>query len=157
MFYNNADIFKMGEFELSPITMLTASTDLTFTATVVVAGIVIVVGMLLLLIGIFYAFGAIVSNAEKAAKKRAMKKKEKHSADKAEIPKAPAVKPPVVSNQPKAPVVQEGISGEVVAAISAAVAISQGPDAVIKSIKRKEVGGRNPWANAAVIDNTRPF
>lgn len=59
-----------------------------------------------------------------------------------------------------APQVEAGISGEVVAAIAAAVAVSEGKGAVVKSIRRVNVvnvRGRNPWANAAVYDNTRPF
>ena len=59
-----------------------------------------------------------------------------------------------------APQVEAGISGEVVAAIAAAVAVSEGEGAVVKSIRRVNVvnvRGRNPWANAAVYDNTRPF
>ena len=58
-----------------------------------------------------------------------------------------------------APVIEEGISGEVVAAISAAVYAMEGGSAVIRSVSRKAspVSTRNPWAQAAVVDNTRPF
>ena len=57
------------------------------------------------------------------------------------------------------PVIEEGISGEVVAAISAAVYAMEGGSAVIRSVSRKTspVSTRNPWAQAAVVDNTRPF
>jgi hypothetical protein len=64
---------------------------------------------------------------------------------------------------PTQPVVEQGISGEVVAAISAAVYEIEGSGAKIASItpvrstKKNPITGRNPWANAAVIDNTRPF
>ena len=51
-----------------------------------------------------------------------------------------------------------GVSEEVVAAITAAIAASEGSsNFVIRSVKRKEAGSRNPWARAAVADNTRAF
>ena len=61
-----------------------------------------------------------------------------------------------------APVVQtsdDGVSDEVVAVISAAVAaMYDSPSkARIKSIKKSSNGGRSAWANAGVLDNTRPF
>lgn len=118
-----------------------------FTATVVISGIVIVVGVLLLLIFIFQLFGKIVSGAEAKAKKKNNSAENKN--EKIPMPKIPAPKP--------APVVEEGISGEVVAAIAAAVAMSEGPQAVVRSIKRKDVSSRNPWAQAAQINNTKPF
>ena len=55
------------------------------------------------------------------------------------------------------PPVEEGIPEEVVAVIAAAVASVYGKSgrAKIKSIKK--AGGRSAWANAGVLDNTRPF
>ena len=52
---------------------------------------------------------------------------------------------------------EEGIPEEVVAVIAAAVATMYGKSgrAKIKSIKK--AGGRSAWANAGVLDNTRPF
>jgi len=47
-----------------------------------------------------------------------------------------------------------------VAVIAAAVAASEGPGAVVQSVRRvrpNPVGVRNPWAAAAVAENTRPF
>lgn len=129
-----------------------AAIDWTYTITVVVAGVLIVVGMLILLIFIFKAFGAIVSATEKSAKKRKEKKNETSKAE------APVVTPAPASVAAPAPVVENGISGEVVAAISAAIAVSEGGNpVVIRSIRKKSVSGRNPWASAAVADNTRPF
>lgn len=123
-------------------------------ATVVIAGIVIVLGVLFVLIGLFYAFGAIVSKSEQAAKKRHEKSNKNN--DKTETP----VVTPAPSNVAPAeePVVEQGISGEVVAAITAAIVQSEeGKPFTIRSIKKKSVSGRNPWANAAVYDNTRSF
>ena len=114
----------------------------TFTSTVVIAGIVIVLGILVLLIFVFKAFGAIVHGAETRGKKKKLKAME------SQVTAAPA------------PVVESGIPGEVVAVIAAAVAASEGPGAVVQSVRRvrpNPVGVRNPWAAAAVAENTRPF
>lgn len=172
MFYNNTEKITMGEFVVSPILMLTADSSGTFTATVVIAGISIVVGMLLLLILIFNLFGKFVpvlervSNAinakmaawwagvkEKRAAKKAAKKGETSESTE---PVVPVLSTPSVPVKP-APVVEQGISDEVVAAIAAAVAATEGSGAVVRSIKKKNVGGRNPWSAAATADNTRPF
>lgn len=122
--------------------------------TVVVAGIFIVLGMLMLLIFIFKLFGRIMERSGNKAKTKVQNAES--------IANAPAVKPvPAVNSAMPAPVAEQGISGEVVAAISAAVYMAEGEDAVVTSIKtvRKQspITGRNPWAQAAVIDNTRPF
>ena len=138
---------------MSPILMLTADTSVTFTTTVVIAGITIVLGVLLLLILVFYLFSIIVQKLESMSKVRAEKKAKKAQADVSNPNETPAPVRPSAS----APKVEQGISGEVVAAIAAAVVASEGPSAVIRSIKKKNVGGRNPWAQAANIDNTKPF
>ena len=64
---------------------------------------------------------------------------------------------PVVSASPVQSV-QDGITDEVVAVISAAVATMYGSSgkAKIKSIKKSN-SGRSAWANAGILDNTRPF
>lgn len=132
-------------------------------ATVVVAGVGIVLGVLIVLIFVFSGFGKLVSSMETSAKKRAAKKAAKKAEKAAEPaqPTAPAVKaaPPVVQAPvAPAPVVEAGISGEIVAAITAAIAAQEGTNQfVIRSVKKKDVGSRNPWARAAVMDNTRAF
>lgn len=128
---------------------------ITFTSTVVIAGIVIVLGILVLLIFVFKAFGAIVHGAETRAKKNKLKAMESQVA----VAPAAAPAPKAVPAAP-APVVESGIPGEVVAVIAAAVAASEGPGAVVQSVRRvrpNPVGVRNPWAAAAVAENTRPF
>lgn len=160
---------------VSPIPMLAADTGVTFTATVVIAGIVIVVGMLLLLIFIFNLFGKFVPVIEKwsnalsekmAFIKTSVKAKwqarKKNTASESET-ESLSENREILSANPAAdlpkpvPVVEAGISGEIVAAIAAAVAVSEGPDAVVHSIKRKNINTRNLWAAAAAADNTRPF
>jgi hypothetical protein len=52
-----------------------------------------------------------------------------------------------------------GIPGEVIAAISAAVAVMCGAGARIVGVKpaRSENRGRTAWAMAGALENTRPF
>ena len=168
----------MGEFVVSPILMLVADRSALFTTTVVVSGILIVVGVLVLLIGVFQLFGIIVPmidkkstemeerrTARKAARKakrdakKAAKLAEKNDAsaepfDTSEAPKQTVEN--TVASAPS-PVIEQGISGEVVAAITAAIVASEGTGVTVRSIRKKKVSGRNPWAYAANIDNTRPF
>lgn len=168
----------LEEYVMRPILLLTADNSSTFTATVVISGILIVVGVLLLLIGVFALFGKIVPIIEKKTKvmeeKAAARKaarKARRAAKKAarealkngnteSIDNNLSVAPTEVLQKPASqpiPIVEQGISGEVVAAITAAVVATEGQSAVIRSIKKKNVGGRNPWSHAATIDNTRPF
>lgn len=158
MFYNNNNIIKMGEFVVSPI-LLVADRSAMFTTTVVVAGVSIVLGVLLLLILVFQLFGFIMS--------RLAGKKKKTTAPtpapvRTDAP-VPALRNSAASSSSSAPVASQGISNEVVAAITAAVVQMDGDGAVVKSIKpvrkieRKDVRSRNPWAMAAISDNTRPF
>ncbi len=134
-------------------------------ATVVIAGIVIVLGVLLVLIGVFGSFGKLVSGLENSAKKRkarkAAKKTEKESGTSAIIGDeniTASANPSEKAMPYSAPAAEQGISGEVVAAITAAIAASEGSsNFVIRSVKRKDAGSRNPWARAAVADNTRAF
>lgn len=113
------------------------------TSTVVISGIVIVMLVLAILIAIFKGFGKAAEGGKKSSKKAAQPAPAKAA--------APAVSAP-------APAVQSGISGEIVAAISAAIYAAEGGKQVtIRSIRVKNVAGRNPWAAAAIADNTRPF
>lgn len=116
--------------------------------TVTASGILVVFGVLILLVAIFYLFGAVMNKGKKKDKKSAAVKTEKV------IKNAPA---PVASKP--APVVEQGISPEIVAAISAAIAYSEGgAQYTIRSIKRQQrTSGRPAWAMAGIADNTRPF
>ena len=135
-------------------------------ATVVLAGVGIVLGVLIVLIAIFSGFGKLVTKMEAFSKKMAEKRaarKAKKAAKNGETISTVADEAPVVKVVPAVkavpqPVIEQGISGEVVAAITAAITASEGPNQlVIRSVKRKDVGSRNPWARAAVNDNTRSF
>ena len=114
----------------------------------VVIGFLVVFAVLLALTGIFYLFGFVMD------KSNAPKKPKKEAQAPAKVAAAPAASASV-----PAPVVQEGISGEVVAAIAAAVAM-RAPDGkryAVKSVARVNGNGRSAWAAAGVADNTRPF
>lgn len=115
-------------------------------AKVVLTGFVVVFAMLILLILIIKLYSFIVVKAQQGG----TKKKEKPVA----VPLTSESKNVV----PAAPVSDDGVSQEVVAVISAAVASMYGsPEKVkIKSIKKSN-GGRSAWANAGILDNTRPF
>ncbi|MEZ3421815.1 MAG: OadG family protein [Eubacterium sp.] len=152
---------------------LISNVDWIEVATVVIAGIVIVLGVLLVLIGVFGSFGKLVSGLENSAKKRKARRAARKAAKQAAKEKAGEAAVAVIceTDVPSAsekeaenrrPVLsaaeEQGVSGEVVAAITAAIAASEGSNNfVIRSVKRKDAGSRNPWARAAVADNTRAF
>ena len=137
---NLSDVALLAKEELSLAEKGIAS------AKVVLTGFVVVFAMLILLIFIIKIYGAIIQKAQDAGKKS------KEAETVAETP-APVVAAPV------APAQADGVSDEVVAVISAAVATMYGSSekARIKSIKKSSDGGRSAWAKAGVLDNTRPF
>lgn len=118
-------------------------------AKVILTGFVVVFIVLLLLIAIIKIYSAIVSKALESGKKKKSMEKIESTAKTVQAP-APAVS--------LVPAVQDGVSEEVVAVISAAVATMYGSSAKtrIKSIKKSGTG-RSAWANAGVLENTRPF
>lgn len=128
-------------------------------ATVVIAGIGIVLAVLIAFVCIFKAYGFVITKTGKKSKSKPKADKKKDAPSpaparaQASVP-APSAK---AASAPPAPVVQQGISGEIVAAITAAIAASEGGPVSIRAIKVKNVAGRNPWAAAAIADNARPF
>lgn len=117
-------------------------------AKVVLTGFVVVFSVLVLLIFIIKLYGSIVTIAQQSGKKKKkVVEKQKDLPTSLRPVKAVSV-----------PVTKDGVSEEVVAVISAAVAAMYGsPEkARIKSIKKSNVG-RSAWANAGLLDNTRPF
>lgn len=121
-------------------------------AKVVLTGFVVVFAMLILLIFIIKIYSAIVQKAQSAGSNS---KKGKKNKDEKPAEKPAAAPAPVVT----ASAATDGISDEIVAVISAAVATMYGSSekARIKSIKKSSDGGRSAWAKAGVLDNTRPF
>ena len=117
--------------------------DLGFDVVVTVTGIVLVFLILVLLMAIITLEGKIFDgmNARKAAAKAA--------------PKAPAAKPaaPVQQAAAPAPVVEEGIPGDVVAAIMAAIHAMGNGKYTLKAVRRS----KNGWGKAGVNDTTAPF
>ena len=110
---------------------------------ITITGIVLVFAILDLLMAIITLEGKIFDgmNAKKAAAKAA--------------PKAPAAKPaaPVQQAAAPAPVVEEGIPGDVVAAIMAAIHAMGNGKYTLKAVRRS----KNGWGKAGVNDTTAPF
>lgn len=127
---------------------IVADTSPQFTTTLVVAGMGTVFAVLIILIVIFNLYGKLVSKLESTSKEHKKPKMEKNPAP------APMPKP---AQAAPAPVVDSSVSPEIVAAITAAIVASEGPGVTIRSIRKVNVGSRNPWAAAAIADNTRPF
>jgi len=123
-------------------------------AVTTITGVVLVFSMLVFLVLVLWIFGAVASIGKKSAEKKANKAKadlaRQFSSEPEENTESVAV-----ASEP----MTEGISNEVVAAISAAVAVmysGTGKKPVIKSVKK--VGGkRSAWASAGIADNTRSF
>lgn len=117
-------------------------------AEVVLTGFVVVFAVLILLIVLIMIYGKIVSGAVNASEKKKAK-----ALENTQTTSAPAEKAVVVPTKQT-----NGVSDEVVAVISAAVYSMYGSaeKVKIKSIKKSN-GGRSAWANAGVLNNTRPF
>ncbi len=120
---------------------------------VTVTGVALVFSMLVLLVAILILFGKISVTLQNAADKKSAKARaaalEAMSSDESDSDKTVAA---VISDN-------DGLSEEVVAVISAAIAtmyMGTGKKPVIKAIK-KSTGRRSAWANAGISDNTRAF
>lgn len=117
---------------------------------VTLSGVLIVFAMLVLLVGVIWAFGAIMTRITGQNKPPKAKK------EKTEQPKAVAVvKSP-------APVVASAATEDedVLAAISAAIMMmyeGTGKTPVIRSVRPAVKGVRSAWASAGIANNTRPF
>ena len=120
---------------------------------VVLTSIVLVFAMLIALCLIIMAEGKIFDSMKPKADKPNPPKAEKSA------PRAPAKPAP----KPAAPAAKAegGIPGEVIAAISAAVACVMGEGAVIHGIRRVAKSGkgsrRGAWGDAGVREHTTPF
>lgn len=118
--------------------------DLGFDVVVTITGIVLVFLILILLMAIITLEGKIFDSMN--AKKKAAK----------EAAKAPAVQPAAPVQQAaaaSAPQVEEGIPGDVIAAIMAAIHAMGNGKYTLKAVRRS----KNGWGNAGVNDTTAPF
>ena len=114
--------------------------DLGFDVVVTITGIVLVFLILILLMAIITLEGKIFDSMN--AKKEAAK--------------APAVQPAAPVQQAAAapaPQVEEGIPGDVIAAIMAAIHAMGNGKYTLKAVRRS----KNGWGNAGVNDTTAPF
>ena len=118
--------------------------DLGFDVVVTITCIVLVFLILILLMAIITLEGKIFDSMN--AKKKAAK----------EAAKAPAVQPAAPVQQAAAapaPQVEEGIPGDVIAAIMAAIHAMGNGKYTLKAVRRS----KNGWGNAGVNDTTAPF
>ncbi len=118
--------------------------DLGFDVVVTITGIVLVFLILILLMAIITLEGKIFDSMN--AKKKAAK----------EAAKAPAAQPAAPVQQAAAapaPQVDEGIPGDVIAAIMAAIHAMGNGKYTLKAVRRS----KNGWGNAGVNDTTAPF
>ena len=114
------------------------------TATVVIVGFGLVFMILLILVLVLNLEGRIFAGIDKRKKQKAAA-----VAAAAEVITAPAP-------APAAPVIEDGIPPEVVAAIAAAIAAMDGGKYTLRSLTRKK-DGRSPWNVAATVSYTQPF
>ena len=119
---------------------------------VMLTGISLVFAILVLLMLIIMLEGKFFDslNAKKKAKKDAQVKAVAAS------PKPAAPAKPAAAPAPEEPVVEQGIPGEVVAAIAAAIASMSGGKYVLRAVRRAG-HGRSAWGKAGVSDVTSPF
>lgn len=106
---------------------------------VIITGLVIVFAMLFFLTYLIRGYGAVIRKMQGDVNTEPVKKA-------------------AVSIQKKAPLVEAGIPGEVVAAIAAAVYMTYGNSAGnVTSIRRSVKQPRSAWGMAGLLENTRPF
>lgn len=122
-------------------------------------GLIVVFAVLILLIFIIMIFSKVtLALSKKSDDGNEPKAQKKETVTKAQTaPKAAA------ASQPAAPAVQnQGVSGDIIAVIAAAVAATD-PSLKITSVRRaapaqkNTYGRRKAWSNAGIWENTRPF
>ena len=119
--------------------------EVVLSLTVLLTGLVVVFAMLIFLTIVIKIYGSVIYNTTK-------KRRESNK------PKVEAAPTPAPAPAPAPIEVEEGISGEVVAAIAAAVYMTYGVSASrIRSVKRAAANPRSLWGEAGRLENTRPF
>lgn len=126
--------------------------DWTFILTVVLTGLLVVFIALILLVVIVQLFGKLMVVLNDAATTR----KQREAVAPKASPTPPAVPAPQVVE-----VVSDGLSGDIVAAITGAISAilaeeGTGKTYVVRSIQRTR-GGKSAWSAAGIMENTRPF
>ena len=127
-------------------------TDWNLAINVTVTGITLVFSMLVLLVLILMLFGTISESLKKSTDKKAAKAREQALNALSEDVDDSYDTTVANANNSR-------LSGDVVAAISAAISVIYAASTkkpVIKSIK-KSSGRRSAWANAGIQNNTRSF
>ena len=117
---------------------------------ILLTGLVVVFAALIVLTFIIKGYGAIVTS---------LTGKEKKSANNNTPPAPPALKaaPRAAVKAPAAPAGQDGIPGEVIAAIAAAVDYTYGAGTHVIRTVRRVPQNRSAWGSAGLAENTRPF
>ena len=116
----------------------------TTSAKMLLTGFTVVFVVLILLILLIYAYGTIIYKAQNKSKAKLNEKQVETT----------SVTPLPVANTASS----NEIPDEIVAVIAAAVDSIYGQSGTKVKIKNiKKSNGRNAWANAGILNNTRPF
>lgn len=109
---------------------------------------VVITGLLVVFLGLFILI-AFVSLLGVIFNKKPNKKKKSDN----------VIKQEKIVEKPVAPLVEDGVSEEIVAVITAAVAAMSSEESsfTIRGIKKAKNSGRSVWAAAGLQDNTRSF
>ena len=117
---------------------------------ILLTGLVVVFAALIVLTFIIKGYGAIVTSMTG-------KKKKSANNNTPPAPPAPKAAPRAAVKAPAAPAGQDGIPGEVIAAIAAAVDYTYGAGTHVIRTVRRVPQNRSAWGSAGLAENTRPF
>lgn len=154
----NKIIMRIGRDNIMQISIPTSFMKMegSYVASVVLTGLAVVFLALLLLIIVFKLFGLVFSRKPKPKKVKKAKAVKQEQEVKQNTPPVAAAK---VEETTAVPPESDGISEEIIAVISAAIAaISASNGKKLKLMSVKASGStRKLWAQAGLNDNTRPF
>lgn len=144
-------MFMNGTIPWQPvIAELSLAEKGTSSAKVILTGFLVVFAVLFLLIGIIKLYSYAIGKGQQSADNRKRRKIEV-----VDVPKQPSAPAPRIFAPPEDE--DEEVPEEIVAVIAAAVATMYGSPGRTRIKSIKKAGGRSAWANAGVLDNTRPF